>query len=335
MFPPFEPAPWTAGGHRQTLLGHWSRRHLTWSPPTEDVLVDGEPDVRLLLRVSWQPGRREERPAVVIVHGLGGSDQSGYTLATGALAWNMGWHVVRMNMRGAGDSVRHCPRLYNAGLTCDLLPVLHAVCRQVPRVVLVGFSLGGNLALLTLGREARSVPPNLVAAAVVSPPLDLSACATALERPGNRLYQIYFLRALRRGYRERLCSRPDLFEPGRERGMRTVREYDERITAFYGGYASAADYYARASAGPWLASIERPTLILAARDDPMIPCESVARWPLPASGLVARDLAPSGGHVGFVAPTEAPGRFWAAERALGCLAEKLHASETPGAPQRG
>ncbi len=332
---PFEPASWAFGGHRQTVLGHWSRRRLTWSPPTEDVLVDGEPDVRLLLRVSWQPGVREERPAVVLVHGLGGSDRSGYTLATGALAFDMGWHVVRMNMRGAGDSVRHCPRLYNAGLACDLLAVLDRVGRQVPRVVLVGFSLGGNLALLTLGREARHVSPNLVAAAAVSPALDLSACAAALERPGNRGYQVYFMRGLRRAYRERVCSRPDLFEPGRDRGTRSVREYDERITAFYGGYASAADYYARASAGPWLASIERPTLILSARDDPMIPWESMARWPLPTSDLVTRDVAPSGGHVGFVAPTNAPGRFWAAERVLSYLAQQLHASVTPGAPQRG
>ena len=54
----------------------------------------------------------------------------------------------------------------------------------------------------------------------------------------------------------------------------------EAITAPYGGYADAADYYARSSAGPWLAAIDRPALVLAAADDPMIPGESLTRWPL-------------------------------------------------------
>jgi hypothetical protein len=100
-----------------------------------------------------------------------------------------------------------------------------------------------------------------------------------------------------------------------------VREYDEAITAYYGGYASAADYYARSSAGPWLASIDRPALVLAAADDPMIPQASVVRWPLPASGLVRREIAPTGGHVGFVGRSAAPGFFWAAPRVLDFLEE--------------
>jgi len=98
-----------------------------------------------------------------------------------------------------------------------------------------------------------------------------------------------------------------------------VREYDEAITAPHGGYRDAADYYARASAGPHVASVERPALILTAADDPMIPLDSVASWPLPASGVVRREITPTGGHAGFVGPTVALGRFWAAERVMAFL----------------
>jgi len=56
--------------------------------------------------------------------------------------------------------------------------------------------------------------------------------------------------------------------------------------------------------------------VLNAADDPLIPLESVLRFPLPASGIVQREVLPTGGHVGFVAPTLAPGRFWAAERVM-------------------
>jgi predicted alpha/beta-fold hydrolase len=154
----------------------------------------------------------------------------------------------------------------------------------------------------------------------VSPPLDLAACADALARPANRLYQLYFMRGLRDGYRLRQRLRPDLYQAGRERGCSSVREFDDRITAPYGGFGGAAEYYARSSAGPLLTRIRHPALVLAALDDPMIPAEAVARWP---TGTVVREMHPTGGHTGFVAPTAAPGRFWAAERALAFLESHL------------
>lgn len=315
----FRPHLWTAGGHRQTILGYWCRRFVGWPLPTEDLIVPAESDVRLLLRATWQEGPREERPALLVVHGLGGSDRSPYVLSTGRLAFARGWHVLRLNMRGCGDSEALCPRLYNAGLDTDVLAVLDAVGRLVPRVAIVGFSLGASMSLLALGRRRERLPAAFTALAAVSPPLDLGACADALERPENRIYRRYFMRMLGEGYRRRQQRRPDLYAPERERGLHTVRAYDEAITAPYGGYRDAADYYTRASAGPWLSSIERRTLILAASDDPMIPAPSVARWPLPAVGSVRREMPPSGGHVGFVARSNAPGFFWAAERALDFL----------------
>ena len=313
---PFAPTRAAVGGHRQTLLGYWYRRHLRWDAPAEDLVVEAGDDVRLLARVTWQEGRRDAHPALVIVHGLGGCDAAGYAVATGRLALARGWHVARMNMRGAGDAEALCPRLYNAGLDGDLLAVLAALAPHTDTLAVVGFSLGANLALLALARGGDRVPAALVGVAAVSPPLDLAACADALARPSNRLYQSYFVRNLKAAYRRRQRRRPDLYEAGRERGLRTIREYDEVITAPYGGYASAEDYYRLSSAGPRLESLTRPALVLAALDDPMVPGDSVARWPLPASGLVQREMTFTGGHVGFAAPTSAPGRFWAAERAL-------------------
>jgi predicted alpha/beta-fold hydrolase len=281
--------------------------------------VEADDGIRLLLRASWQPGPREARPALLTIHGLGGWDEASYGLATGAYAYGLGWHVLRMNMRGAGDSARICPRLYNAGLDADLVAALEAVTRAAPRVAVVGFSLGANLALLALGRSAARLPAGLLAVVAVSPPLDLAACVAALERPVNRLYQSYFLRNLRISYRYRQGLCPELYEAGRELRPRTIREWDEAITAPYGGYASADEYYARSSAGPYVSSLDRRVLILSAQDDPLVPAASVVKWPLPASGMVEREITRTGGHVGFVARTRAPGRFWAAERALGFI----------------
>ncbi len=323
----FRPPAWLRGGHRQTILGYWLRRRLRWTLPAEDLAVEAGEGVRLLLRASWQPDPLRARPALVVVHGLGGSDASSYAVSIGRLAYARGWHVVRMNMRGCGDSLALCPLLYNAGLDTDLLAVVRAVAERVPRLAVAGFSLGANLALLALGRRPERVPQALCALAAVSPPLDLAACADALERPVNRLYQRHFVWMLQEGYRQRRARRPDLYPEGLERGVRTIREFDERITAPFGGYGGAARYYTESSAGPWLASIGRPTLVLAARDDPLIPVAAVTRWP--ASSSVRSEVTVTGGHVGFAGRSRAPGGFWAAERALGFLED-----HTPPAPVR-
>ena len=318
----FRPPTWLAGGHRQTVAAYWLRRLLRWRLPCEDLVVEAGQGVRLLLRATWQPGPREERTALLIVHGLGGSDASSYVVSTGRLAYARGFHVIRMNMRGSGDGEALCPLLYNAGLDTDLLAAVSAVCQLVPtRRASIGFSLGGNLALLMLGRRRELLPKGLDGRRG-----RLAARSTwrraphALEAPGNGLYQHYFMRMLSEAYRRRHAARPDLFAADRELGLRTVREYDDRITAPFGGYESAAQYYERSSAGPWLAAIDRPALVLAAAgrpDDPARRRSCAGR----SRRRSTRQILTTGGHVGFVARSQAPGWFWAPERALDFLAD--------------
>ncbi|HET8646432.1 MAG TPA: alpha/beta fold hydrolase, partial [Vicinamibacteria bacterium] len=174
----FRPRWLTAGGHRQTLLGALRRRKVRWTLPVEDLAVDVARDTRLLLRASWQPhAPAGALPALLIVHGLVGSDRSAYAVATGRHAWERGWHVVRMNLRGAGESLRLSASFHHAGQELDLLAALQAVAARAPRVAVAGFSVGGSLVLLTLGRRGRELPSGFVGAAAVSPPVDLAAAA--------------------------------------------------------------------------------------------------------------------------------------------------------------
>lgn len=323
MTTPFRPPWFASGGHVQTLLGFYHRRRLNWALPTEDLVVESEPGIRVLARATWQPGHRAASGALVLLHGMGGFDQSSYMVAMGQHAYAAGYHVIRMNMRGAGASFEICPRLYHAGLEGDLVAVACRVATDVPRVALFGASLGANHVLLALSRSRSSLPLEVKGGIAISPPLDLLKCSEALHARQNRFYVSYFLEKLKDTY-ARIQERSDgWYEPGRQVGVATVREFDERITAPYGGFACADDYYAQSSSGPWVRHIDRPTLIVSAEDDPMIPADSVRRFDLPSSGLVAQEIHPTGGHVGFSAKTTAPGRFWAAERAMEFLAEKV------------
>ena len=320
---PFDPPWFTRGGHAQTLLGYFHRRNLRWTLPTEDLVVESEPDIRILSRVTWQPGDRAKAPALILLHGMGGWDASTYMLSMGLHAWAAGYHVIRMNMRGAGASFEICPRLYNAGLEVDLVAMARRVAGVTPRVALFGASLGANHVLLALGRSKVALPIEVKAAVAVSPPVDLLSCSDALHSPGNRVYVSRFVADLKASYVRIQDRSQGFYAAGREVGVRTVREFDEKITAPYAGFASAEDYYTRSSSGPWLRGIDRPTLIISAEDDPMIPGDSVRKFALPSAGTVTLEMLPTGGHVGFAARTEAPGRFWVAGRALAFLNREL------------
>ena len=316
--------PWFArGGHVQTILGYFHRRNLRWTLPTEDLIVASEPGLRILSRATWRPGDRSASPALVLLHGMGGFDNATYMLSMGLHAYAAGYHVIRMNMRGAGDSFEICPRLYNAGLEVDLVAVARHVAARTSRVALFGASLGANHVLLAVGRSKSTLPREVKAAVAISPPVDLLSCSDALHSSGNRVYVSRFVADLKASYVRIQKRNPAFYAAGREVGVRTVREFDERITAPYAGFASAEDYYARSSSGPWLEAIDRPTLIVSAEDDPMIPGDSVRKFALPESGIVIREILSTGGHVGFAAKTKAPGRFWAAERALAFLQEHV------------
>lgn len=316
----FKP-PWFArGGHTQTILGYFHRRNLRWALPTEDLIVESEPGIKVLARATWQPGDRATSPALLLLHGMGGFDHSSYMVSMGLHAWSAGWHIIRMNMRGAGDSFEVCPRLYHAGLDVDLVAMARRVAAESPRVGLFGASLGANHVLLALGRSRAALPSEVKAGVAISPPLDLLRCSDKLHEMQNRFYVSYFLAQLKATYARIQERSGGFYEKGREVGVTTVRNFDERITAPYGGFVSADDYYTRASSGPWLHNIDRPTLILSAEDDPMIPVDSVRKFDFPDSGVVAHEILSTGGHVGFTAATRGPGRFWAAERALAFLA---------------
>jgi predicted alpha/beta-fold hydrolase len=295
------------------------------------VVVEAGEGVRILLRASWRP--EKHRPALLLIHGLEGCDRSPNVISAGTLAYRAGWHVVRMNLRGCGDSLPLCPRLYNAGMTSDLVAVLQWLASRVSSFGVAGFSLGGNLTLLTLDRDRERLPDELSGVAAICPPLDMSASASALERRANRVYQVQFVTSLNASYRKRREILPDAYEVDRERGVSTVRQFDDRITAFYGGYRDAEDYYRQVSPGPRLGTIDRPTLILAAADDPFIPEASMRKWDL--SEAVSMEIVDGGGHVGFVGRSKAPGHFWAADRILGFLESFVQVSSRSSRPRGG
>ena len=306
----FTPARGLAGPHRQTLWAALARRArppaLTWE---EVPLPDGD-----FLELAWARGARG--PVVLILHGLEGSVRSPYAAGLMARLAAAGCRPAVMHLRGCGRRPNRGPCLYHGGMTGDLAATLaHLAATGRPAAAAVGFSLGGSLLLRHLGEAGARAA--LRAAVAVSVPFDLAACARRIHTGLSRLYEAALLRRMRASVRRRLREAP---LPGitkaQLRGIRSLWDFDERITAPLHGFAGADDYYARASCRPWLAAIRVPTLVLHARDDPFVAPGAIPRA-AELAPAVRLELADAGGHVGFIG--RGRGRWWLEARILDYL----------------
>ena len=202
------------------------------------------------------------------------------------------------------------PRAYHSGDHAEVAAILTAIRARVDAntvVFAVGVSLGGSALLNWLGRQGHNGNSILRAAAAVSAPLDLSAAGYAIGRGANRLYTHVFLTTLKPKALAMAARFPGLIDAKRVRGVRTMWEFDDAVTAPLHGFAGADDYWTRASSKRWLAEIALPTLVLNAKNDPFIPAASLAH-PGEVGAAVTLEQPQGGGHAGFVVG-RAPGRL--------------------------
>jgi predicted alpha/beta-fold hydrolase len=316
---PFRPASGLAHPQAQTLVAY-ALRHPAALPLRRERLTTPDGDFLDLDWLEAAPGR----PHLFVLHGLEGSSSSGYVGQTLHEAHALGWGAVAMNFRSCSGELNHLLRSYSSGETADpLFAAEHIRSRIHGPLVALGFSLGGN-ALLKLLAETGSAAP-FEAAASVSAPFDLQACAAALDLPGGGcgLYRRKFLFTLKRKALAKLAGHPGhALDTERIRRARTIQDFDDAFTGPTHGFAGAVDYYQRSSSGPMLERVRRPTLLLNAEDDPLIPAASLPA--VPADGPWLSVLRPArGGHVGFLMGSLLSPRFWGERQAVRFLAAQL------------
>ena len=308
----FQASRWLWGAHRQTIWPLLIKgplppyRRQRWDTPDGDFIdldwVDGAPD----------------QPCVVLFHGLEGSSRSPYARSLMRAIHARGWHGVVVHFRGCSGEPNRLPRAYHSGDAAEIdwiLRRIHAL--HWPALFAAGVSLGGNALLKWLAENAQSDEATFLldAAATVSAPVDLAAAESELARGLKRGYARYFLRSLVPKALEKAMRFPGLMDVAAIKRSRTLREFDEAVTAPLHGFRGAADYYARASAGPLLHRINTPTLLLHAQDDPFLPFSA-----LPAASDLPQEVTPDflaqGGHAGFVQGAWPGNMTWLPQRLL-------------------
>jgi uncharacterized protein len=312
----FVPRRGLRGGHIQTLASYFLPRRIPL-PAAEARLIEVEPGAQVLCHCHWQTDR-ESALTVIVVHGLEGSSDSQYMLGIAAKGLAAGMNVVRLNQRNCGGTDRLSPTLYHSGRSQDVAAVAQNLLEQdqVSRLALVGYSMGGNLVLKLAGEWGRQGPPQFCAVAAVCPAMNLAASADALHLPGNRLYEYHFMWKLRGRLRAKARLFPKVFDTSRLRGLTSLRDFDDKITAYYCGFEGASDYYERSAAANVVDRIAVPTLILHAANDPFIRILPETRRKILSNPNITFVETEDGGHCSFLAEPEGDDGRWAERQVM-------------------
>jgi predicted alpha/beta-fold hydrolase len=187
---------------------------------------------------------------------------------------------------------------------------------RLPGIALAGFSMGGNLVLKLAGEWGTEAPPEVRAVTAVSPAIDLGISADALHAWQNRIYEYKFLYGLRSRMNRKAGIYPDRYRPYPLFSIRTLRDFDDRITSRYGGFTGADDYYHRAASARVIDRIAVPTLIIHSLDDPFIRLSRETRAKILANSYIRFIETEQGGHCAFITERDGFDGRWAERKVV-------------------
>jgi predicted alpha/beta-fold hydrolase len=325
--------PFFRNPHLLTIAGNYWRRELNEQRfPVQAKFYETEPGVQVL--VHSQTPASEPIAQLILVHGLEGSSSAGYARSLAQAALEAGCATHRLNMRSCGgtEHLSGCT-LYHSGQTSDLLAVIRQLLSNAP-IFLAGFSLGGNVVLkLTgeLGASPSSLGSKIIAGVMaISTPIDLAACVRQLDKPSNVIYARRFVSRLKERVRVKERLTPGLFDLSGLDLVRNIYDFDDRFTAKAFGFGTADNYYATQSSNQFLDRIRVPTLLVQAKDDPLIPF-SVYDHPAFSTNPNLRLIAVEhGGHLGFISKTRP--RFWLDQVLVNWVLEAQRVRRAPSCP---
>jgi predicted alpha/beta-fold hydrolase len=294
---------WLPGGHAQTIWpALYARRR--WGPQWVPVRERWQTPDGDFIDVDRQQSSRQDRPMVVLFHGLEGSSSSHYAQAFADWAAAHDLNFVLPHFRGCSGELNHGPRAYHSGDHEEIDWILRRL-REQHRVqggqtlVAAGVSLGGNALMRWAAEHGDAALHSADAIASICSPLDLMQSGMAIGRGVNRqIYTRMFLHSMKPKALAKLAQHPGLFDRKKLLAARDLYEFDNVFTAPLHGFKDTDDYWRRASAKPLMKNIRIPALALNARNDPFVPASSLPQ-PCDVSPSTTLWQPEQGGHVGF------------------------------------
>jgi hypothetical protein len=285
-------------GHWQTIIPSIFRRVkgvIYWRERLHTP--DGD-----FLDLDWS--KVGSKKLVLVSHGLEGSADRHYVRGVVKLFNENGWDACAWNCRSCSGEINWLPRFYHHADTPDIAFVMNhllSVPEKYQEIVMVGFSMGGNLTLRYVGEKGELINSRVKKAVAVSTPIDLPGCVKELELPANLFYNKRFLKKIAKKVRLKAKMMPDKFsaEPLDKYNIQTLRPFDEYFTAPLHGFANATDFYEKAASLPLLPRIQVPSLLLNAINDPFLSRDCYPKELAKKHPFLFFEAPTLGGHVGF------------------------------------
>jgi predicted alpha/beta-fold hydrolase len=282
-------------GHYQTMLPHLLRGHTVdyrreRIPTPDDDFLD----------LDWLD-HPNSRKLVILSHGLEGDSSRPYLVSAARYFYRHGYHVLAWNCRSCSGEMNRTAKLYSHGQSEDLEAVVdHALGRQLyDRIVLIGYSMGGNLTLKYLGTMGRDRPPEVTHGIAFSAPCFIEHSVASLERADNYVYKRKFFRSLSAKIKAKEAQFPGLVDLSQLEKVKVWRDFDLAYSMVIGGYDDLDDYYAYLSSGNYVGETTAPVLIVNAQNDPIVPEACVPTGLGRSHPLITVEQPRRGGHVGF------------------------------------
>lgn len=286
---PFRPARGLSSPHIQTILPIFLSKRGK-EPSFAPYFIQLEDGDALYCKISTPATWRPQDQTILMLHGLAGSDNSLYMVRMSRKFYQAGYRVLRINLRGSGQGIHFARRPYHGGTSHDVLQVIKTLKRQMPEspLVLIGFSLGGNIALKLLGELGENALALIDMVIAICAPIDLAQTMELLFHRSNHFYHQYYIKALKQMVGSRWIGK---------RKIHSLRDFDHQVTAPQWGFRDAFDYYQQCSAKFFLPHIRQNCHLIFAADDPFIDYRAAIQNSL--SSNVKIWLSQYGGHMGF------------------------------------
>ncbi|MFK5878569.1 MAG: alpha/beta fold hydrolase [Flavobacteriaceae bacterium] len=264
--------------------------------------------------------------AIIALHGLEGSSESTYILALSKVLNKADVDVVAVNLRGCSGEHNRVLASYHSGKTADLEAVINHVNKNYnyKNIVLIGYSLGGNITLKYLGEQGVKLHPKIKCAIAISVPCDLTGSSIALKRKENTAYMHRFLKSLK----EEAVYKNTQFPEGKINlkeilSAENFEDFDNTFTAPVNGFKNAQDYWTQNSSKPFLHAIKIPTLMVSALDDTFLSEECFPFEEAKEHPHLFLETPKSGGHVGFNSIFYGKNGHWLEKRIFNFLSDHL------------
>jgi len=298
-------------GHIQSIYPTLFRRFDTGFYERERIFTPDDD----FLDIDWS--RTGSNKLAIISHGLEGNSHRNYVVGMVKMLNRNGWDALAWNYRSCSGEMNRRLRFYNSGTIDDLEVVIEhaAKIESYKEIVLIGFSMGGNLSLLYLGNKGSRIDSKIVRSVVFSVPCDLKASTRELAKFKNRIYMGRFLKTLHQKIRTKMKLMPGQINDDNYHLIKNFKDYDDRYTAPLHGFNNAEDYWSKCSSNRFIPEIKIPTLIVNACNDPFIADGCYPVNETSDSKCVYLETPKSGGHVGFM-QFKRDKSYWSEERTI-------------------